>query len=207
MEIEGSIWLNPSHILASISFGYLSFAAKPQPNRRMIGTTMTAPRHQRKPCTPCSRRGFLAAALLVTASAIPAIGAETTEQVVTDLNTGLAISGFDPVAYFIDGAPVLGKDQFEHPYAGVVWRFRNQGNLGAFIANPDVYVPRFGGYDPLAVARGIAVPGDPRIWLMTGERLYLFYTPAARDTFANDADRLIALADRKWPELLLTLAQ
>jgi hypothetical protein len=68
-------------------------------------------------------------------------------------------------------------------------------------------MPRFGGYDPLAVARGIAVPGDPRIWSMLGERLYLFYTAAARDTFANDAERLIALADRKWPELLQTLAQ
>jgi hypothetical protein len=42
---------------------------------------------------------------------------------------------------------------------------------------------------------------------MLGERLYLFYTAAARDTFANDAERLIALADRKWPELLQTLAQ
>jgi hypothetical protein len=168
---------------------------------------MTAPRHQRKSHASFSRRGFLAATLLGTVSAISAIGAETTEQVVTDLYTGLAISGFDPVAYFIDSAPVLGKDQFEHAYAGVVWRFRNQGNLAAFIANPDVYMPRFGGYDPLAVARGIAVPGDPRIWSMLGERLYLFYTAAARDTFANDAERLIALADRKWPELLQTLAQ
>jgi hypothetical protein len=173
----------------------------------MIGRTMTAPRHQRKPCTPVSRRGFLTASWLVTVSAISATGAETTEQVVTDLKTGLAISGFDPVAYFIDGAPVLGKDQFEHTYAGVVWRFRNQGNLGAFIANPDVYMPRFGGYDPLAVARGIAVPGDPRIWLMSGERLYLFYAAAGRDTFAKDAERLTTLADRKWPELLVTLAQ
>jgi hypothetical protein len=146
--------------------------------------------------------------VLVSApAAIPAIGAETTEQIVTDLNTGLAISGFDPVAYFIDAAPVLGKDQFEHAYAGVVWRFRNQGNLGAFVANPDVYMPRFGGYDPLAVARDVALPGNPRIWLMIGERLYLFFTAAARDTFADDAERLIALADRKWPELLLTLAQ
>jgi hypothetical protein len=168
---------------------------------------MTAPRHRRKPCTPLSRRRFLAAALLAAAPAFSAIGAETTEQVVTDINTGIAIRGFDPVAYFIDGAPELGKDQFEHTYAGVVWRFRNEGNLGAFIANPDVYMPRYGGYDPLAVARGVVVPGDPRLWLMIGEQLYFFYTAAARDTFVGDAERLIALADRKWPELLVTLAQ
>ena len=51
--------------------------------------------------------------------------AATTELVVVDRNSGLAISGFDPVAYFIEGASLIGKDGIEHPFAGVVWRFRN----------------------------------------------------------------------------------
>ena len=59
--------------------------------------------------------------------AVP-IGAATTEHVVTDRNSGLAIHGFDPVAYFTDGAPSLGKGEFEHRHAGVVWLFRNPGN-------------------------------------------------------------------------------
>ena len=103
-------------------------------------------------------------------------------------NTGLAISGFDPVAYFTDGAPTPGKGEFEYRWAGAVWRFRNEGNRSAFIADPDVYMPRFGGYDPVGVARGVGVPGDPQIWLVTGERLYLFYTPAAREAFAGDTE-------------------
>ena len=44
------------------------------------------------------------------------------------------------------------------------------------MADPDVYMPRFGGYDPVGVARGVAVPGDPRLWLIADERLYLFYS-------------------------------
>jgi hypothetical protein len=131
--------------------------------------------------------------------------ATTTEQFVTDRNTGLAISGFDPVAYFVDGAPLQGKDEFEYAFAGVVWRFRNEGNRGAFIADPDVYAPRFGGYDPVGIARGIAVPGDPRLWVLAGERLYLFYSTADRNAFLANVDAMVALADSKWPQVQLTL--
>jgi hypothetical protein len=144
--------------------------------------------------------------LMAAPAAISAVRAATTEQVVTDRNTGLAISGFDPVAYFIDGAPIPGKDEFEHAFAGAVWRFRNEGNRGAFMIDPEVYMPRYGGYDPVGVARGVAVPGDPRLWLMRGERLYLFNTPEARDAFAGDVERLAAIADSKWIEVQRTLS-
>jgi hypothetical protein len=178
----------------------------------MIGKTMTAPRRQRKLCTALSRRGFFAAAtdmcvvVMSVPAFIPAIRAATTEQIVNDRNSGLAINGFDPVAYFIDGTAVPGNDAFEHTFAGVAWRFHNEGNRAAFIAEPEVYIPRFGGYDPVAVARGVAVPGDPRLWLMSEERLYLFHTPEARGAFASDTKRLITTADRKWPAVQLTLS-
>ena len=130
----------------------------------------------------------------------------TTEQIVTDRHSGVAINGFDPVAYFLDGTPTLGKDAFEHTFAGVVWRFHNEGNRVIFIADPEAYVPRFGGYDPVGVARGVAVPGDPRLWLMSDERLCLFYSPEARNSFAVDARRVLTTADRKWPAIQLTLS-
>jgi hypothetical protein len=132
--------------------------------------------------------------------------ASTTQQIVVDHRTGLAINGFDPVAYFVDGAARLGNEFYEQAHAGAVWRFRNEGNQAAFMADPEIYMPRFGGYDPVAVARGIAVPGDPRLWLIVGERLYLFYTPEARDTFIGDVESLVATADRRWPAVQLTLS-
>jgi hypothetical protein len=137
--------------------------------------------------------------------AVP-LGAATTEYVVVDRNTGLAVSGFDPVAYFTDGVALLGKGNFEYGYAGAVWRFRNEGNRAAFEANHDFYMPRFGGYDPVGVARGVGVPGDPRLWLIKVDRLYFFYTEEARATFSAEADQVIATADRMWPAVQLTLS-
>ena len=165
---------------------------------------MTAPRHRRKP-------GFVhlvrlaGAAALICGYATPIVAA-TTEYVVVDRNTGVAISGFDPVAYFTEGAPKLGKNDIEYAFAGVVWRFRNEGNRAAFAANPEIYLPRFGGYDPVGVARGVAVPGDPRLWLVAGGRLYLFYTAQSRADFAADAEQVAAAADKNWPSVQLTLS-
>ena len=167
----------------------------------MIGNTMTAARHRRKFSGWC--RTLL---LVVLVGWAVAAAAATTEQLVADRNSGLAISGFDPVAYFINRAPLLGRESIEHAFAGAVWRFRNEGNRAVFIADPEVYMPRFGGYDPIGVARGVAVPGDPRLWLIEGERLYFFYTREARAAFAADSERLGAAAEKAWPAVLQTLA-
>lgn len=165
---------------------------------------MAARRHMRKPAAVAGALG-LAAMALAFAGIWPGCAA-TTEFVVVDRFTGLAISGFDPVAYFTDGAALVGRGEFEFRHAGVVWRFHNIGNRGAFAADPDIYMPRFGGYDPTAVARGAAVPGDPRVWLIAGERLYLFHSPVERDAFAADAARAITAADRAWPKVQRTLS-
>src|SRR4051812_2521009 len=74
------------------------------------------------------------------------------ERVAVDHHTGLAIGGFDPVAYFVEGEAVLGRGDFEYALGDAVWRFRNEGNRAAFVDNSEVYMPRFGGYDPVAVA-------------------------------------------------------
>jgi hypothetical protein len=132
-------------------------------------------------------------------------GAATTEWLVVDRHTGLAIYGFDPVAYFTDSEPLAGRSEFEVSFAGAVWRFRNEGNRAAFVDRPDIYMPRFGGYDVLAVARGAAVPGNPRYWVVARQRLYLFESPATRDAFAPDRGDVLAAAGAKWPELLKTL--
>ena len=175
----------------------------------MIGNTMTVPRPRRKPGLAL-RIGLMAAGMaaagLLGLTHVGPLAAATTEYVVVDRYSGLAISGFDPVAYFTDGVALVGKGEFEYSYAGAVWRFHNEGNRGAFAANPEIYMPRFGGYDPVGVARRVAVPGDPRLWRVTGERLYLFYTAEARATFGEDEGQVIATADRNWPAVQLTLS-
>ena len=133
-------------------------------------------------------------------------GVATTEWVVTDWRTGLAISGFDPVAYFANGAASQGRAQLEYTYAGATWRFRNVGNRAAFVEHPGIYMPRLGGHDPVRAAQGLGVAGNPLFWVITADRLYLFYDGANRAAFAADPDRYIAEAERKWPTILHTLA-
>lgn len=145
------------------------------------------------------RRIGLAILLAVAAPGFASVRAATTERVVNDVLTGLAMNGVDPVAYFSDGLPVYGSPQYEYRYAGVTWRFCNQGNKAAFAARPDVYMPRYGGYDPVALGRDRAVPGNPLFWIIVSERIYLFYDEAARKSFLSNPGNAIALADSKWP--------
>lgn len=137
----------------------------------------------------------------------PSSQAATTERVVMNRFTGLAIEGFDPVAYFVDGRPLRGLPDFEAMLAGAVWRFRNEGNRASFLAHPEVYGPQFGGYDPIDLARGVTLAGNPLFWVISGERLYLFGREANRDAFAADPGRFLPQADRRWPELERDLSQ
>ena len=123
-----------------------------------------------------------------------------------DWHTGLAIGGYDPVAFYIEGKPVAGSPDVELHYAGAIWRFRNVGNREAFATQPDVYMPKFGGYDPIGVSRGVAVAGNPSLWLIAGGHLFLFYDRRRLEMFAADPARFIAEAERKWPDVLSTLS-
>jgi hypothetical protein len=128
-------------------------------------------------------------------------GATTTESVVTDPRTGLAIAGFDPVGYFIDRAASPGRAEFEFRHRGVTWRFRNSGNRAAFMDSPGDYEPRFGGYDPVAIGRGAPTPGNPEVWLVWEQRLYLFFAPRSREEFTADPQRIVMQADARWPDV------
>lgn len=133
--------------------------------------------------------------------------AATTERVIVNRYTGLAIEGFDPVAYFVDARPRIGLPDFEASQAGVVWRFRNEGNRASFVAHPDIYGPQFGGYDPIDLARGVTYAGNPRFWLISGQRLYLFGREESRDAFAADPERFLLDASARWPAIEKTLAR
>lgn len=139
--------------------------------------------------------------------AAPAASGTPDEPVVVNPNTGLAISGFDPVAYFTDGKPEIGRPELELRVDGYVWRFVNEGDRAAFKDHPEVYAPRFGGYDPVALARGLSVPGHPMFWSVTGQRLYLFYSAKARTAFLADPLRYVVAATRKWPEIARALGR
>lgn len=134
-------------------------------------------------------------------------GAQTTERIIVNRYTGLAIEGYDPVAYFADARAEPGGPDFEASHAGAVWRFRNEGNRASFVAHPEIYGPQFGGYDPVDLARGVTYPGTPRLWLIVAQRLYLFGREAHRDAFAADPAGILREARARWPALEQDLAR
>jgi hypothetical protein len=168
---------------------------------------MTAERQEKKGRRPGIAFIALMAALITPAGPDWAAWASTTERLVVNRYSGLAIEGYDPVAYFTDQRPIRGLPEFEVSEAGAVWRFRNESNRDAFAAHPEIYGPRFGGYDPIDLARGVTAGGNPRFWVVTGERLYLFGLEEHRTAFAADPQRFLEQAEARWPALQRELAQ
>jgi YHS domain-containing protein len=171
---------------------------------------MTAQRQEAKPLRPgIALIGLLlrlVAGIWVACSGLSAEAA-TTERIVVNRFSGVAIEGFDPVAYFVDGNPVQGTAEFEASLWGAVWRFRNEGNRASFLAHPEIYGPQFGGYDPADIARGVTVAGNPRFFVISAQRLYLFSREDNRDAFAADPERFLFEVNKRWPALQDQLSQ
>ena len=151
--------------------------------------------------------GFFASICLDLPGLASSASAATTERVVVSRYSGLAIQGFDPVAYFTDQQAARGSPDFEARNSGAIWRFRNEGNRASFVAHPEVYGPQFGGYDPIDLGRGVTYAGNPRFFVVVGQRLYLFGREENRDAFAAEPARFLKDANARWPVLEQDLAQ
>ena len=168
---------------------------------------MTAQRQERYGWRPGIAIFALLAGLFAPFSLDLTARAQTTERVVVNRYSGLAIEGFDPVAYFTDSLATPGVADFEASESGAVWRFRNEGNRASFLAHPEIYGPQFGGYDPADIARGVAVAANPRFYVISAQRLYLFSREDNRDAFAADPNRFLFEVGKRWPALQDQLSQ
>ena len=115
---------------------------------------------------------------------------------------GLALRGYDAVAYFTAGAPRRGDARFETEWRGARWRFASAANRDLFLAAPDRYAPRYGGHCAWAMAQGYTAPGDPLQWRIVEDRLYVNYDAAVQRRWVRDIPGFIAAADRNWPGVL-----
>lgn len=137
-----------------------------------------------------------------SANTLPGTG----ERIVRHHTSGIALDGFDPVAYFEKSRAVAGKAEHELQHSGVTWRFASRSNHEAFAANPDAYMPLFGGYDPASVSLGQPVAGSPEHFAMLNGRLALFFTALTRDQFVS-TPTVLADALAKWPQVEHQLAR
>jgi YHS domain-containing protein len=151
-----------------------------------------------------SRRTFtlMLAAGPVALAIRPVPAAAGKAAVFTGLVSGVAVGGYDPVAYFKQGKPVKGSSKYTVKHKGATWRFSSAANRDAFKASPARYAPQFGGYCAWAVSQGYTAKGDPRHWKIVGGRLYLNYSAGVQQRWARDTSGNIAKGNANWPKVL-----
>lgn len=133
---------------------------------------------------------------------------ETTQQ--TQVNAkpaifaedGVAIRGYDPVAYFTESEPAKGKKEFSFDWQGTTWHFANAENRDSFSSDPEKYAPQYGGYCAWAVKEGTTAPIDPQAWKIVDGKLYLNLNPDIQEQWQKDIPGNIAKADQNWPGVL-----
>lgn len=123
----------------------------------------------------------------------------------TDPATGLALGGFDPIAYLEFSKPKPGDEDYEYVWHGVSWRFMNQGNLNAFKRSPSRYAPVYAGYDAYALSQGILSIGYPSLWTMHQGRLHLFHTEVNLYLWSENAKNIKQKTNENWQSLSLDL--
>ncbi|MEZ2408135.1 YHS domain-containing (seleno)protein [Bosea sp. RCC_152_1] len=140
--------------------------------------------------------------LAVTALAASGVQAGKARPVNTvGSSDGVAIRGYDPVAYFRDGGPRLGKPEFSVWHGGALWRFASAEHKALFEADPERYLPAYGGFCAYGTSRGYLVKIEPEAWSIVEGRLYLNYDLDVRKTWLGATPKYIARADRNWPGL------
>lgn len=138
------------------------------------------------------------AVLILAATAVRA----TEPTVFTGIVKGVALGGYDAVAYFTDGTAVQGRQDLTVEHNGAVWRFATETNRNAFNADPTKYAPQYGGYCAWAVASGYTAKGDPKVWKIVNGKLYLNFNASVQKDWEKDIAGNVKKADANWPRVL-----
>lgn len=148
------------------------------------------------------RRFLIASAAVPAALAAASLPAAAAEPPVFQGADGVAINGYDPVAYFTDKSPVEGLAEHALDWRGATWRFASAENLSMFEADPERFAPAYGGYCAYAVSGGYTASTSPRAWTVHEGRLFLNYNRAVRALWGRDIPFHVARADGNWPGVL-----
>ena len=114
---------------------------------------------------------------------------------------GLALIGYDPVAYFEVAKAVPGSPEFSHEIDGAKFLFRSAASKALFVADPAKYMPQYGGYCAWAVGHNYTAPADPEAWKMVDGKLYLNYNKGVQQKWIAEEGKLISAGDSNWPGL------
>ena len=165
----------------------------PHPHTRRI-TAAGRPLHRRQVLR-------LGGSLVLAAGGAVAFAARAVARVYTGILEGVALGGYDAVAYHTQGAPVPGDASITLEHEGATWRFSSTANRDTFAADPVRYAPQYGGHCAWATAQGYLAHGDPEVWRIVDGRLFLNANQQVNRGWLRDLEAFIAQADANWPSL------
>ncbi|WP_103171859.1 YHS domain-containing (seleno)protein [Paracoccus sp. SY] len=129
---------------------------------------------------------LLLSLILTSASALPVLAQDW------------AIDGFDPVGFVENGRAVPGRGDISTLWKGQLWHFASEENRNRFEADPRSFAPAFGGLCPVALSEGRKVPGDPRHFVVIGEKLYLVGSHRSARKLQQAPQDILARAQESW---------
>lgn len=117
------------------------------------------------------------------------------------LKNGVAVQGYDVVAYFESNKPILGKSEITTEYNKAIYYFSSEENKSLFLKNPEKFVPQFGGYCAYGVSENHTSPTDPKAFTIDDDKLYLNYNLKVKELWSKDREARIKKANENWETL------
>lgn len=143
------------------------------------------------------RIAMMVCVLVMSAAAAQWAHAGSTVNVTPD---GVAIGGYDTVAYFTQGEAVLGDPALSHDWSGATWHFASAENRDRFIEDPEAFAPQFGGWCAYALSVGeYAAEVDPATaWSVVDDKLYLNWDEQVRRQWTSGMGWRITRGAHHW---------
>ena len=142
--------------------------------------------------------------ILLSSAALLMLASTSASAAIDAIYTGFfsneALRGYDTVAYFTQGMPVEGSDDFTTQYMGAEWKFSSQEHLDLFLADPEMYAPQYGGYCAWAMSNGDTASAEPDLWTIHEGKLYLNYSRRVNERWLANKEEFIQKADVEWPK-------
>lgn len=112
-----------------------------------------------------------------------------------------AIQGYDPVAFFKEQKPVMGKKEFSYEWSGSTWHFSTAENLEAFKLDPSHFAPQYGGWCAFGISAGHKSPTQPETWTIVNDKLYFNFDMDTQKGWKKKQKEYIEKANKNWPTL------
>jgi YHS domain-containing protein len=145
--------------------------------------------------------GRILSGVLLTVGCVVATIAGDPQKMINSTLDGVAIKGYDTVAYFTENQSMQGKSNFAYSWRDVEWHFANASHRELFAADPERYAPQYGGFCANAMSKGKVAIADPEAWTIVDEKLYIKFNFVSRDKWRKNKARKIKKADKNWAEL------